>query len=125
MFLATHFLIDLEEELAARCAGPARAYLGRNRSVRYAVSVISLGELAAGMQDTTAARQFLARFRIVPLKPEIALSAAAIDRVLMQSGERLGENDNWIAGFALYYGVALVSSDRAFDRVAGLRRIPY
>jgi predicted nucleic acid-binding protein len=33
--------------------------------------------------------------------------------------------DNWIAGFALYYGVALVSADEAFDRVAGLRRLQY
>jgi predicted nucleic acid-binding protein len=43
----------------------------------------------------------------------------------MDVGQRLGENDNWLAGFALYYGVPLVSNDTAFDRVAGLRRLAY
>jgi predicted nucleic acid-binding protein len=31
----------------------------------------------------------------------------------------------WIAGFARYYGVPLVSNDAAFDRVTGLRRLSY
>lgn len=80
-------------------------------------------ELAAGMEDNQTARHFVERFRITSLKPEIALAAAEIDRELMETGERLGENDNWIAGFARYYGAALVSNDTAFDRVAGLRRL--
>lgn len=125
MFLDTNFLIDLEEELGTRNHGRARAFLARNRSAIHAVSVISLGELAAGMEHSDSARSFLARFRIVPLKPEIALTAATIDRTLMRSGARLGENDTWIAGFALYYGVPLVSGDDAFDRVRGLRRLAY
>jgi predicted nucleic acid-binding protein len=125
MFLDTTFLIDLEEELGSRRTGPARAFLGRHRSDIHAVSVISLGELAAGMENNVAARSFLARFRVVPLKLEIALAAATVDRELMAIGGRLGENDNWIAGFARYYGVPLVSNDNAFDRVEGLRRLAY
>ena len=30
-------------------------------------------------------------------------------------GERLGENDNWIAGFCRYYREPIISSDSAFD----------
>jgi predicted nucleic acid-binding protein len=89
------------------------------------VTVISLGELAAGMPDNQTARLFLNRFRVVTLKPEIALEAASIDRELIRVGMRLGENDNWIAGFARYYGEPLVSNDLAFDRVRGLRRISH
>jgi hypothetical protein len=33
----------------------------------------------------------------------------------MQSGDRLGENDNWIAGFARYYGQLLISNDLGFE----------
>jgi predicted nucleic acid-binding protein len=44
---------------------------------------------------------------------------------LIASGGRLGEADNLIAGTARYYGIPLVSNDRAFDRVRGLRRIAY
>jgi predicted nucleic acid-binding protein len=45
------------------------------------------------------------------------------DRSLMQQGLRLGENDNWIAGFCRYYGQPVISRDAAFERVAGLRRL--
>jgi predicted nucleic acid-binding protein len=39
--------------------------------------------------------------------------------------QRLGENDNWIAGFCRYYAQPIVSRDGAFDRVRGLRRLDY
>jgi len=125
MFLDTNFLIHLAQELDARVVGPARAFLGQHRVDKHAVSVVAFGELAVGLEDHEAARAFISRFHLVTLKPEIALEAALIDRELPAVGERLGENDNWIAGFARYYGVALVSRDEAFDRVRGLRRMPY
>jgi len=123
MFLDTTFLIALVEEIQGGVAGPARAFLGRNRRQVQRVTVVSLGELAAGMPRNQIARDFLAKFRIVTLKPEIALEAASIDRELIGTGQRLGENDTWIAGFARYYGEPLVSNDLAFDRVPRLRRI--
>lgn len=125
MFLDTNFLIDLGRELELRRVGPARVFLGRHRNRIPSVSVISLGELAAAMEDNETARRFVEQFRVVPLKTGIALTAAEIDRELMQTGQRLGENDNWLAGFARYYGVPLVSNDVAFDRVQRLRRLPY
>lgn len=125
MFLDTNFLIDLEEELGARRVGPARQFLGAHRNDLVVVSVVAFGELAAGMHNNEAARIFLAGFRVVTLKPEIALEAANVDRELMATGERLGENDTWLAGSARYYGVPLVSNDTAFDRVRGLRRLSY
>ena len=48
-----------------------------------------------------------------------------MDREQITSGERLGENDNWIAGVARYYREPLICRDAAFDRVEGLRRIAY
>ena len=101
------------------------AFLGGRRREVPAVSVVSLGEIAAGMADNNTALRFVERFRVVSLKPQIALAAAEIDRELIGIGQRLGENDNWIAGFARYYGVPLISNDVAFDRVPGLRRVAY
>jgi len=72
-----------------------------------------------------AAESFLRRYRVLPLTPEIAFAAAEIDRELIEEGGRLGENDNWIAGFCRYYGQPVVSRDTAFDRVRGLRRLNY
>ena len=77
------------------------------------------------MEGSESARNFVERFRVISLKPEIALAAAEVDRHLMGTGQRLGENDNWLAGFARYYGVPIVSNDSAFDRVPGLRRLAY
>lgn len=125
MFLDTNFLIEMVRELDDRQVGPARAFLARHRARPPRVTVISLGELAAGLADNETARVFLARFQIVTLKPEIALAAAQVDRGLIGRGMRLDENDTWLAGFCLYYGAALVSRDREFDRVQGLRRFAY
>lgn len=125
MFLDTNFLIDLEEEIAANRIGPARRFLARHRNALIVVSVIALGELASGMEDNETARRFLAGFRVVTLKPEIALEAATVDRELMLRGDRLGENDTWLAGFARYYGTPLVTNDVAFRRVRGLRSLKY
>jgi predicted nucleic acid-binding protein len=71
------------------------------------------------------ARLFLQRYRQLRLFPEVAYVAAEIDRELLDQGLRLGENDNWIAGFCRYYGQPLISQDTAFDRVRGLRRLRY
>ena len=71
------------------------------------------------------ARPLLAHYRVLRLTPEIAYTAAGIDHELIQTGRRLGENDNWIAGFCRYYGQPVISRDRAFDRVRGLRRLTY
>lgn len=75
--------------------------------------------------DQAEARRFLANYRTLRLHPEIAYTAAAVDRELIAQGERLGENDNWIAGFCRYYGQPIISRDAAFDRVRGLRRLDY
>ena len=125
MFLDTNFLIEMARELEDRQVGPARTFLGRHRTRPPRVTVISLGELAAGLADNETARAFMARFQIVTLKPEISLAGAEVDRYLIARGMRLGENDIWTAGFCLYYGEPLVSRDRDFDRVQGLRRLAY
>jgi predicted nucleic acid-binding protein len=125
MILDTTFLVDLEEELREARGGRAQRFLAGRRAIQPLVTVISMGEIAAGLEDNQAARYFLSRWRVLNLRPEIALTAASVDRLLMQTGDRLGENDNWIAGFARYYGQPLVSNDRAFDRVPGLRRLRY
>ncbi len=59
---------------------------------------------------------------MITLKPEIAYLAGRLERALSAKGQRLGENDNWIAVTALYYGEPIVTNDNDFVRVtrAGL-----
>jgi predicted nucleic acid-binding protein len=121
----TSFLIQLAREVESRRRGPAIAWIARNRHRELWTTVVCLGELAAGFQTNEPARYFLQRYRVASLKPESAYRAADLDREMIRCGFRLGENDNWIAGFALYYGEPLLSSDADFDRVPGLRRISF
>jgi len=120
----TTFLSHLLRE-HERGSGPATRFLAARRAESFLVTVVSLGEFAVLFDTNQQARLFLQRFRQLRLFPEIAYAAAEIDRALIDQGLRLGENDNWIAGFCRYYGQPLISRDAAFDRVPGLRRLAY
>src|SRR5215471_15559715 len=98
MIADTGFLIELTRETAERRIGPARRWIIANRQQQIWTTIVSLGELAAGMADNAAARAFLARYRVVNLQQGVAYTAATLDRELIRSGNRLGENDTWIAG---------------------------
>jgi predicted nucleic acid-binding protein len=82
-------------------------------------------ELAVFFPKSHEAWRWLSRWRIYPFHRGIAEAAADIDRQLKRKGDRLGENDNWIAGFCAYYREPIISHDAAFDRVPGIRRIVY
>jgi predicted nucleic acid-binding protein len=122
MLLDSSYLIDLEEEIAERKFGPAIAFANAHRRSVPRISIITVGELAAGAADEAATRRFLSRYRVIALKPQIAYLAGRLDRALSAKGQRLGENDNWIAATALYYGEPIVTNDNDYARVvrAGL-----
>lgn len=125
MICDTNFLTDLYDEQQNGLTGPTGAFLAAHRRAPFLITVISLGEAAVIFPDQDDARRFLSRYRTLRLVPEVAYVAARIDRELMQTGGRLGENDNWIAAFCRYYAQPIISRDRAFDRVRGLRRLTY
>ena len=121
LLLDTSTLIDLEQELAELRVGPVRAFLGRNKALALACATVSVGELASG-GDEAAVRFFLRRLRKLPLSEAVAYRAGTLDRRLAARGQRLGENDTWIAATALHYSATLVYADGDFDRVPGLKR---
>src|SRR5438552_406078 len=104
MIADTTFLSDLRRERHRAETGPASAFMAARRRQSLLVTVISAGELAVIFDSAAEARLFLFRYRVLRLTPEIAYTAAAVDRELITVGRRLGENDNWIAGFCRYYG---------------------
>lgn len=121
MLLDSSYLIDLEEEIAGRRFGAASAFAHAYRRFAPRISIITLGELAAGAADEANTRRFLARYRVITLKPEIGYLAGRLERALSARGQRLGENDNWIAATALYYGEPIVTNDSDFARVLRAR----
>lgn len=129
MLVDTTFWIDLLEERARRETvaeeRPAHSFLAAHRGHILRVSIITWGELAAGVEDYAQLYGLLKRVRVLSLPVQVAWEASRIDRELSQLGERLGENDNWIAATARAWGMPLVSRDGGFRRVRGLRIISY
>ena len=125
MIADTTFVSDLLKERRRNLPGPATALFHQHRAGIIRTTIITAGELAVMFNNSTAAWEWLRPWRIYPLHDGVASAAADIDRILKASGQRLGENDNWIAGFAAYYREPLISHDAAFDRAPGVRRIAY
>jgi len=121
LLLDSSALIGLERELAQRKVGRVRVYLGEHLGDELACSTVTVGELASG-EDETAVRVLLRHLRKLPLSEAIAYRAGQLDKDLMSKGQRLGENDNWIAATALHYSATIVYADGDFDRVNGLKR---
>jgi predicted nucleic acid-binding protein len=94
-----------------------------------AVSVITIGELRAGV---LAAADLATRDRrLVTLTQTLLLDPLPIDGVVAQewarlrvalrdTGQRMPVNDSWIAATALAHDVALVTQDEDYAQVPGL-----
>jgi predicted nucleic acid-binding protein len=125
MIADTTFLIDYLREGLAEQRGPARIFFAENRNQLIRTSVISLAEVAVSFPTSAAAWEYFKRWRIYAMTRGVVDAAADVDRELLRSGGRLGENDNWIAAFGRFYREPIVSRDTAFDRVTRIRRVAY
>lgn len=125
MIADTTFASDYLHEQRRGVIGPAGRFFARHRARNIRLTVITAGEISVAFASTAAARQWLERWQVLLLHTGIMDAAAEIDREQISHGRRLGENDNWIAGFARYYREPLISRDGAFDAVPGLRRVAY
>lgn len=125
MLTDTAFWIDLGEERERNERGPAAEFLARHRASSLEVSIVTWGELAAGVNSIAELHPVLYRVRVLNLHTQVAWEAGRIERELARRGERLGENDNWIAATARVWGLRLVTRDGAFERVPGLAVVRY
>jgi predicted nucleic acid-binding protein len=97
-----------------------------------AVSVITIGELRAGVlaaADVPTRAQRLATLEAastlspVPIDGNVADAWAALRAALHAAGRRMPANDSWIAATALHLGVPVVTQDDDYDGVPGLTAI--
>ena len=125
MLTDTNFWIDVHNELARGMIGPARAFMAQHRATNFKVSIITWGELAAGVDNQSDLDWLVRRVKILYVPMQVAWEAGRLEVELAQTGGRLGENDNWIAATARTWGLRLVTRDLAFARVRALRVINY
>jgi tRNA(fMet)-specific endonuclease VapC len=92
------------------------------------ISVVTEAELRFGVARLPQAaklgivvEEFLLRVEVLPWGSEAAQHYARMRAVLEREGEPMGNLDLMIAAHALAADVILVTNDRAFRRVRGLR----
>lgn len=92
-----------------------------------ALSFVSEAELRVGLAKSRFPGQhealltFIKAVRIVESDPEIVRHYVGTRVRLEQVGQRMSDNDLWIAATALAEGATLVTTDEAFARVPGLK----
>jgi predicted nucleic acid-binding protein len=119
------FLSDWLKEPREEQVGPARKFLLRRRGQPIHTTIVSVGKVAVLFDRSRAAWEWLAKWTIYRLHPGIVNTAADIDRLLISSGRRLGENGNWIAGFAAYYREPVSTKDKRFKHLPNVRMFDY
>ena len=94
-----------------------------------AISVITLGELRAGVlaaADISSRDRRLATlaealtFDAVPIDQPVAETWARLRLLLRDAGRRMPVNDSWIAATAMTLGVPVVTQDDDYVEVVGL-----
>jgi tRNA(fMet)-specific endonuclease VapC len=97
-----------------------------------AVPVIVLGEYRMGIAQSRHRgayerwlQDWIAAVRVLEIDEETTVSYAAIGLELKKKGKPIPSNHLWIAALCRQHGLPLVSRDRHFDVVPGLRRIDF
>ena len=95
-----------------------------------AIPVIALGEYRFGLAQSKQRAQYeqwlaehLGDFRTLNVDVETSVNYAEIHLELKRAGSPIPVNDLWIAALARQHRLPILSRDRHFDVVKGIRRI--
>jgi tRNA(fMet)-specific endonuclease VapC len=102
------------------------------RAERLAVPVIVLGEYRLGIAESrhkasyeSWLRAWIAAVILLDIDEETTESYAEIGLELKKKGKPIPANDLWIAALCRQHSLPLLSRDRHFDLVSGLRRLDW
>jgi predicted nucleic acid-binding protein len=118
--------------LSALAGGEARLEPILRKATQIAVPVIVLGEYRYGIQQSRERQryehwlvEYLAKFRVLNVDEQTTTSYAAVRGELKRAGTPIPSNDVWIAALCRQHCLPVLSRDRHFDLVHGLRRIDW
>jgi len=102
------------------------------RAERVAVPVIVLGEYRLGIAQSRHytsyenwLRDWITAVIVLDIQEETTQHYAAIGLELKKKGRHIPANDVWIAALCRQHALPLLSRDRHFDVVAGIRRLDW
>jgi tRNA(fMet)-specific endonuclease VapC len=128
--MAARYLLDtnIASYIIKRNIPEVRRRLARHAMSDIAISSITEGELSYGVSlNPSAIRlgvilgEFLLRVTILPWDSLAARQYGRLRATPMQAGEPMGILDLMIGAHAMAAGLTLVTNDRAFTRIKGLK----
>jgi tRNA(fMet)-specific endonuclease VapC len=118
--------------LSAIADGELSAVKIAERADRVAVPVIVLGEYRMGIAQSRHRatyqnwlREWIAAVDVLDVNEETTHSYAAIGLELKKKGKPIPTNDLWVAAACRQHSLPLLSRDKRFDLVSGLRRLDW
>ena len=100
------------------------------KAAQVAIPVIVLGEYRYGIAYSRDRKQYeewltayLSRFRILDVDEETTIFYRDVRTELKRAGTPIPSNDVWIAALCRQHRLPLLSRDRHFDAVPGIRRL--
>jgi tRNA(fMet)-specific endonuclease VapC len=116
--------------LSAIADGDVKLELVLGQTADLAVPVIVLGEYKYGIRQSRHRTRYerwltgiVANCRVLAVDQDTAGEYAEIRSELRRGGNPIPGNDLWIAALARQHALPLLSRDRHFDLVPGLKRI--
>jgi tRNA(fMet)-specific endonuclease VapC len=96
------------------------------------ISAITAGELAFGLAKRpeavalkAAVNEFLRRVEVLPWDAAVAQTYGALRAQMQSKGKPLAALDMQIAAHAVHMKATLISSDKAFSKIAGLNTVDW
>jgi len=118
--------------LSAFADGSPEAVAAVGKADRVAIPVIVIGEYRYGIAQSHRRLRyedwltgFLATCEALDITMDTAVEYAAIQVALRRAGTPIPSNDIWIAALCRQHDLPVLSRDRHFDRVKGLRRLKW
>lgn len=102
------------------------------KAAQIAIPVIVLGEYRYGISHSRDRKdyerwllEYLPEFRILDVDEGTSVSYAEVRTELKKGGTPIPSNDVWIAALCRQHSLPLLSRDRHFDAVPGLKRLEW
>jgi tRNA(fMet)-specific endonuclease VapC len=118
--------------LSAVAEGEAAIEPILRKAVQIAIPVIVLGEYRYGISHSRNRNRYeqwlvryLSTFRVLDVDERTTFSYSAIRTELKKTGTPIPSNDVWIAALCRQHSLPIVSRDRHFDLVPGIRRLDW
>jgi tRNA(fMet)-specific endonuclease VapC len=119
-------------ELSALAEGDSGLEPILRKATQIAVPVIVLGEYRYGIQQSRERQryedwlvEYLPKFRVLNVDEQTTTSYAVVRGELKRAGTPIPSNDIWIAALCRQHSLPVLSRDRHFDLVPGLRRVDW